>query len=82
MKTGGNPHWKKNSVHFVLDYKKQGIKPDVQSIAFWFLWIDMDFIVICCGGRGIPVIREGRAFSGVDAVIDKNMDILKTSGND
>ncbi|UCG14514.1 MAG: carbamate kinase [Deltaproteobacteria bacterium] len=35
--------------------------------------IDMDFIVICCGGGGIPVIREGRAFHGVDAVIDKDM---------
>ncbi|WP_373501887.1 carbamate kinase [Desulfococcus sp.] len=35
--------------------------------------IDMDFIVICCGGGGIPVIREGRAFSGVDAVIDKDL---------
>ena len=29
--------------------------------------IDMDFIVICCGGGGIPVIREGRSFCGVDA---------------
>jgi len=35
--------------------------------------VDMDFIVICCGGGGIPVIREGRAFSGVDAVIDKDL---------
>jgi carbamate kinase len=35
--------------------------------------IDHDFIVICCGGGGIPVIREGRAFSGVDAVIDKDL---------
>jgi len=35
--------------------------------------IDMDFIVICCGGGGIPVVREGRAFNGVDAVIDKDL---------
>ncbi|MEW6262317.1 MAG: carbamate kinase [Thermodesulfobacteriota bacterium] len=35
--------------------------------------IDMDFIVICCGGGGIPVIREERAFHGVDAVIDKDL---------
>jgi len=35
--------------------------------------IDMGFIVICCGGGGIPVIREGRRFHGVDAVIDKDL---------
>lgn len=35
--------------------------------------IQMGFIVICCGGGGIPVIREGRGFSGVDAVIDKDL---------
>jgi carbamate kinase len=42
-------------------------KREIQSL------IKMDFIVICCGGGGIPVIREGRAFSGVDAVIDKDI---------
>jgi len=31
------------------------------------------FIVICCGGGGIPVVRSGRAFNGVDAVIDKDL---------
>ena len=35
--------------------------------------IDMDFIVICCGGGGIPVIHKGRRFSGVEAVIDKDL---------
>jgi len=35
--------------------------------------IEMNFIVVCCGGGGIPVIREGRAFHGVDAVIDKDL---------
>ncbi len=35
--------------------------------------IRMDFIVICCGGGGIPVIRDGRTFCGVDAVIDKDL---------
>ncbi len=35
--------------------------------------IETDFIVICCGGGGIPVIRKGRAFSGIDAVIDKDL---------
>lgn len=35
--------------------------------------IEMDFIAICCGGGGIPVIREGRSFCGVDAVIDKDL---------
>jgi carbamate kinase len=35
--------------------------------------IEMDFIVICCGGGGIPVIRNGRGFTGVDAVVDKDL---------
>ena len=35
--------------------------------------VNMDFLVICCGGGGIPVVREGRRFCGVDAVIDKDL---------
>lgn len=35
--------------------------------------IDLGFIVICCGGGGIPVVREGRGFHGIDAVIDKDL---------
>jgi carbamate kinase len=37
------------------------------------LLMENDFIVICCGGGGIPVTREGRKFQGVDAVIDKDL---------
>jgi len=35
--------------------------------------LEQGFIVICCGGGGIPVVREGRGFHGVDAVIDKDL---------
>ena len=35
--------------------------------------IQTGFIVICCGGGGIPVVRAGRTFDGVDAVIDKDL---------
>jgi carbamate kinase len=35
--------------------------------------VESGFIVICCGGGGIPVTREGRGFHGVDAVIDKDL---------
>ncbi len=35
--------------------------------------ISMGFIVVACGGGGIPVVRHGRAFQGIDAVIDKDL---------
>jgi carbamate kinase len=35
--------------------------------------IELDFILICCGGGGIPVVRKERKFTGVEAVIDKDL---------
>ncbi len=35
--------------------------------------IEDGFIVVCCGGGGIPVIQQGRRFTGVEAVIDKDL---------
>jgi carbamate kinase len=35
--------------------------------------IELDFVVICCGGGGIPVIHKERKFRGVEAVIDKDL---------
>jgi carbamate kinase len=35
--------------------------------------IELDFVVICCGGGGIPVIRKERKFRGIEAVIDKDL---------
>ena len=35
--------------------------------------LEEGFLVIACGGGGIPVIREGRVFEVVDAVIDKDL---------
>ncbi len=37
------------------------------------LLIDNDYIVICVGGGGIPVVKKGNGFVGVDAVIDKDL---------
>ena len=35
--------------------------------------MEENFIVISCGGGGIPVIKEGTRFQGVEAVIDKDL---------
>jgi carbamate kinase len=32
-----------------------------------------NFIIISCGGGGIPVIKDGTRFQGVEAVIDKDL---------
>jgi carbamate kinase len=35
--------------------------------------IDSDWIVICSGGGGIPVVKDGNGHRGVEAVIDKDL---------
>lgn len=35
--------------------------------------MELNFIVIACGGGGIPVVKEGSRFLGVEAVIDKDL---------
>ncbi len=35
--------------------------------------IQENFIVISCGGGGVPVMKEGTRFQGVEAVIDKDL---------
>lgn len=35
--------------------------------------VDNDWIVICTGGGGIPVVRDGHGYRGVEAVIDKDL---------
>jgi carbamate kinase len=35
--------------------------------------VEMDWIVICSGGGGIPVVKDGHGHRGVDAVIDKDL---------
>jgi carbamate kinase len=35
--------------------------------------VDREYIVICCGGGGIPVVHDGQGWRGVDAVIDKDL---------
>jgi carbamate kinase len=37
----------------------------------------LHFIIIACGGGGIPVIKEGSRFHGVEAVIDKDLATAK-----
>nr|MEE4267434.1 carbamate kinase [Candidatus Krumholzibacteria bacterium] len=35
--------------------------------------LDKDYVVVACGGGGIPVIRTEEGFEAVDAVIDKDL---------
>ncbi len=42
--------------------------------------VELGFLVISCGGGGIPVIRESRTFHGVDAVIDKDLASARLAG--
>jgi carbamate kinase len=42
--------------------------------------IEMGFVVISCGGGGIPVIKNRKTFHGVDAVIDKDLASARLAG--
>jgi carbamate kinase len=35
--------------------------------------VNAGYIVICAGGGGIPVVRDGHSFRGVEAVVDKDL---------
>jgi carbamate kinase len=49
--------------------KPTGIVP-AREIKFL---VDHDWIVVCTGGGGIPVVKDGDAHRGVEAVIDKDL---------
>jgi carbamate kinase len=44
----------------------------IELAAIEFL-IKSDFLVICCGGGGIPVVKRNGFYYGVEAVIDKDL---------
>ena len=67
----GMPYLLRNHRVINLQGPREGPKNEIMKL------LEMDFVVICCGGGGIPVIREGRAFHGVDAVIDKDLTSAK-----
>jgi carbamate kinase len=50
--------------------------PDPKIIAERFAiraLVDSGFVVVACGGGGIPIIEEGNQATGVEAVIDKDL---------
>ena len=43
--------------------------------------LDANQVVIACGGGGIPVVKDGLGYKGVDAVIDKDFASSKLAAN-
>jgi len=57
-------------------YRRVVPSPDPKIIAERFAiraLVDSGFIVVACGGGGIPIIEEGTQTKGVEAVIDKDL---------
>jgi carbamate kinase len=57
-------------------YRRVVPSPDPKIIAERYAiraLVDSGFIVVACGGGGIPIIEEGTQASGVEAVIDKDL---------
>jgi len=57
-------------------YRRVVPSPDPKIIAERFAiraLVDSGFIVVACGGGGIPIIEEGTQTMGVEAVIDKDL---------
>ena len=57
-------------------YRRVVPSPDPKIIAERFAirsLVDAGFVVVACGGGGIPIIEEGEHAVGVEAVIDKDL---------
>jgi carbamate kinase len=57
-------------------YRRVVPSPDPKIIAERFAiraLVDAGFVVVACGGGGIPIIEEGTQTTGVEAVIDKDL---------
>lgn len=57
-------------------YRRVVPSPDPKIIAERYAiraLVDSGFVVVACGGGGIPIIEEGTQASGVEAVIDKDL---------
>jgi carbamate kinase len=57
-------------------YRRVVPSPDPKIIAERFAiraLVDNGFVVVACGGGGIPIVEEGTQARGVEAVIDKDL---------
>ncbi|MFO7797505.1 MAG: carbamate kinase [Promethearchaeati archaeon] len=67
---------RKNYIKTAKGWRRVVPSPDPKRIIQWKeikKLMEENFIVIACGGGGIPVVKEGHTFHGVEAVIDKDL---------